>query len=452
MSQGMLPNLPEPVDPPARPPTTRATARVRKPVRTQREWVEQDLESLLAPDHPARAIWGLLEGMDQEAFYAAIKAVLGVAGHPASDPQVLVALWAYATVEGVGKARELDRLCHQHDAYRWLRGGVPVNYGLLAAFRVAHKAALDDLLTQIVGCLLAAGAVSLKDAPVAQDGMRTRASAGAASFRREETLEACLEAAQQQVARLAEEREHPDPGVSKRQQAARERAAKEREARVQQALDLLPQAQAAKERQQETLAKVKRERVTEPRVSTTDPEARVMKMPDGGFRPAYNVEFATVQAEGKAYGIIVGVSVTNEGTDAAQAAPMEAQVHRRTGEHPTTYLVDGGFATRDTITTLEQRGVTVYAPVRLPRNKPEAERYTPKPEDNPEVAAWRARMATEEAKAVYQDRGRLAEWANAQARRMGVTQLSVRGLDKVTSVLLWVAVGHNLLRWLAMGA
>ena len=442
-----MPNLPDPVQPPARPDTLPAVARVRRPVRNQVEWVERDVDSLLAPDHPARAIWAMLEAMDLDAFYADIKAVLDRPGRPVSDPQVLLALWVYATVDGVGKARQLDRLCHQHDAYRWLRGGVPVNYHMLSDFRVARRVAMDDLLTQIVGCLLASEVVNLDQ--VAQDGMRVRASAGAASFRREETLERCLEEAKAQVERLAQEREHPDPGVTKRQQAARERAAREREQRVAQALAYLPQAQAAKERQERTLAMGKREKVTAPRVSTTDPEARVMKMPDGGFRPAYNVELATVKATGQAHGIIVGVSVTTEGTDAGQAVPMEEQVQERTGTHPQDYLMDGGFASRGAITTLEQRGVTVYAPVRLPRNKPEQERYLPREGDSPEVAAWRERMATAEAKAVYKTRGALAEWANAQVRHLGVSQFTVRGIAKVTAVMLLTAVTHNLLRWLA---
>lgn len=449
MSQISLPNLPEPVEPSARPPTLPATARVVRPVRNQVEWVERDLDSVLAPDHPARAVWAMLEAMDLAAFYAEIKAVLDQPGRPASDPQVLLALWVYATVEGVGSARKLDRLCHEHDAYRWLRGGVPVNYHMLSDFRVAHPTAVDDLLTQILGCMLAGEVVDLNR--VAQDGMKVRASAGAASFRRKETLERCLEEAREQVERLAQEREHPDPNVTKRQRAAQERAVREREQRVAEALAYLPQVQAAKERQERTLATGKREKVTEPRVSTTDPQARVMKMPDGGFRPSYNVELATVKGAGKAHGVIVGVSVTTEGNDAAQAVPMEEQIHERTDQHPKKYLMDGSFASRPAITTLEQRGITVYAPVRLPRNKPEEERYLPRQGDSPEVVAWRGRMATEEAKAVYKVRGSLAEWANTQIRRLGLTQFTVRGIAKVTTVATLIAVTHNLLRWLAWG-
>jgi transposase len=450
VSQLPLLPLPEPVELPVRPPTTRAQARLRQPVRNQLEWMERDLDSLVAPDHQARAIWALLERMDLDAFYAEIKAVVDQPGHPASDPQVLLALWVYATVDGVGKARQLDRLAHEHDVYRWLRGGVPVNYHLLSDFRVAQQAAVDDLLTRIVAALLQAGAVTLAD--VAQDGLRVRASAGAASFRRKATLEDCLAVAQARVEQLNREREHPDPTVTKRQQAARERAARERLARVEAALAALPAVEAAKERQQRTLATGKRERVTEPRASTTDPDARIMKMPDGGFRPAYNVELATAKAPGPVHGVLVGVAVTNAGTDAREAAPLEAQVQQRTGQHPSNYLVDGGFATRDTITALAERGVTVYAPVRLPRNKPEAERYLPRDGDGPPVVAWRERMATDEAKAHYKGRGALAEWANAHVRRLGMGQFTVRGLPNVKAVLLLVAVAQNLLRWLALEA
>ena len=234
------------------PPTRPEEARVLRPVRQQLQWVPRDLESEVSQDHPARAIWGLLESLDLSAFYGAIKAVLDRPGRPTTDPQVLLAVWLLGTVEGVGSARKLARLCKEHDAYRWLCGGVPINYHMVSDFRVAHQEALDELLTQIVASLMAAGAVTLER--VAQDGMRVRASAGASSFRRQETLEKCLEEARAQVARLGGEREHPDPGVSQREQRAQERAAQEREERVKQALAYLPQAQEAKERQQQTLA------------------------------------------------------------------------------------------------------------------------------------------------------------------------------------------------------
>ncbi len=446
MREEKLFEMPAAAEQPTRSRTRREEARVLRPKREQLQWAPVDLESVLSQDHAARAIWGFLEKLDLSGFYGAIKAVVDRPGRPTTDPQVLLALWLMATVEGIGSARRLARLCDEHDAYRWLCGGVPINYHMLSDFRVAHQEALDDLLSQIVASLMAAGAVKLER--VAQDGMRVRTSAGASSFRRKQGLASCLKAAQTQVRRLAKEREHPDPGVTRRQQAARERAARERVERVEEALAHLPQAKAAKERQNRTRTIAERAKLKAPRSSTTDPQARVMKMPDGGFRPAYNVELATDSAKG----VIVGVAVTSEGTDAGQAAPMEEQVVKRTGHHPKTYLMDGGFATRGDITTLEQRAVTVYAPVRLPRNRPEQERYQSRYGDEPEVMRWRQRMATDEAKAIYRQRGSTAEWANAQVRLHGVSQFTVRGLAKVTTVALLVAIAHNFLRWEAFMA
>jgi hypothetical protein len=274
-----------------------------------------------------------------------------------------------------------------------------------------------------------------------------QASAGASSFRRRDTLEQCRKEARAQVQRLAAKREQPDPGgVSARQQSARERAARERLTRVERALAHLPQLQATKEEQRRRSVQATREHVGAARASTTDPEARVMKMPDGGFRPAYNVHFATDGA----HGVIVGVAVSNAGTDAGQTAPMVEQIARRTGGRPQDYLVDGGYATRDDVTGLEERGITVYAPVRAPRNKPDEERYQARWGDSPQVAGWRARMASDAAKAVYRQRGAIAEWTNAQARRHGLGQFNVRGVVNATSVALLLAIAHNGLRWLAL--
>ena len=423
--------------------TSPEEARVVRPVREQLQWVAVDLEEAVAQDHAARAIWGLLEKLDLSAFYGSIKAVVDRPVRPTTDPQVLLAVWLLATVEGVGSARRVARLCEEHDAYRWLCGGVPINYHMLADFRVAHQGAMDELLTQIVASLMAAKAVTLER--VAQDGMKVRASAGASSYRRQEGLEAYLDKARAQVERMAWERKHPDPGVSERERSARERAARERVERVKKALEYLPQAKAAKERQHETLAKRKRDKITAPRASSTDPQVRVMKMPDGGFRPAYNVELATDGASG----VIVGVNVVNSG-DAGQAAPMEAQVAQRTGQHPKAYLMDGAFASRADITTLEEQGVTVYAPVRLPRNMPEEDRFQPRYEDGPAVVRWRQRMATREAQAVYKQRGATAEWTNAQVRQHGMSRFTVRSLTKATAVMLLVAVAHNMMRWISL--
>jgi hypothetical protein len=282
---------------------------------------------------------------------------------------------------------------------------------------------------------------------VAQDGMKVRASAGAASFRGTAALEQCLQAAKDQVARVKAAREHPDSGVSARELAARARAARERQERVERALEVLPVAQAAKARQERTLAKPKRAKVREPRVSTTDPEARVMHMPDGGFRPALNVELASTAGSQ----FIVGVAISTRGSDQGEALPMESQVQERTAEHPQAYLMDGGFVKREDITALEQRGITVYAPLRPPRTTTSGREATdPRPDDSPAVRAWRERMGSEEAKAIYKERAATAECVNALVRLRGVQQFRVRGVDKALSVLLLVAITHNLLRWISL--
>jgi transposase len=411
--------------------------RLSRPVRNQVEIVMQELDALISPEHRARAIWGLVERLDLSQLYTPIRVATDTPGRAATDPKVLLALWLYATTEGVGSARHLERLCNEHDAYRWLRGGVPVNYHMLADFRVGHGEALDELMTQLLAVLLKEGLADLDG--VAQDGMRVRASAGQSSFRREKSLKKCLEKAQKQVERLALEREHPDPRKGRREEAARERAAREREERVEEALRQLPQVQAVKERQKRKAGKERAAKVTEARVSTTDPEARVMKMPDGGFRPAYNVQLATDVSSG----IVMGVSVINDGTDQGEALPMVEQVVRRTGRQPKKYLMDGGFVDLKDIQTLEEAGIEVYAPPK--------ETVKPVESKNGWMKGWRERMSTETAKEVYKQRAATAEWSNAQVSQHGVSQFRVRGVAKVTAVMLLVVLAHNLLRWAALG-
>jgi transposase len=446
-----LPGMPEEQGVRPRPPVGPHARRIARAVRDQVELVPQSLEERVAEDHPARAIWALLERLDLGAFYARIRAAVDGPGRAASDPRVLLGLWLLATVEGIGSARRLARLSEEHDAYRWLRGGVPVNYHLLADFRVAHQAELDALLTQTIALLLSEELVTLRQ--VAQDGVRVRAAAGASSFRRRATLERCLHEARAQVERLAAERDAPeahDPTATRKQQAARERAARDRLDRVERALEALPALEALKEQQRQRLKPEKRGRIKEARVSTTDPDARVMKQGDGGFRPALNIQVATT-GTGRA---IVGVAVSQQGSDGGLAASLEAQVAERTGQHPEEYLIDGGLATRDDITTLAAQQVTVYAPVEAPRKETSGRTaYDPRPDDSPAVVAWRQRMGTPEGQTTYRQRGAIAEWTNAQLRgRHGLHRFTVRGIDRVTSVVLLLAVTHNLLRYLALTA
>lgn len=396
--------------------------------RDQIELQPCDLEALLPPGHAARLVWRFVEGLDLTAFYATIRSREGRAGRPAIDPKILVAVWLYATMDGVGSAREVDRLCDRHDAYRWLRGGVSVNHHTLSDFRVAHQAALDDLLTQSIAVLLHRGIVTM--ARVAQDGTRVRGSAGAGSFRREARLQDCLRDARKQVARTAKQATAPVT----RTEAAQQRAAVDRLARVEEALAQLPAIAATKQRK---AGKPPREA----RVSTTDPDARVMKMADGGYRPAYNVHFAT-DVDSR---VIVGVRTLNTGNDQSQAGPMLDAIAQRLGRLPAAQLLDGGFVTKAEITAAAARDVTVYAPPMKRCGTRAADQ--PTPGDSPAVQAWRVRMATDDAKALYKDRAATAEWVNADARtHRTLGRVLVRGLNKVHSWALWGALAHNMLR------
>jgi len=416
-----------PTSPPASEP---GRPRLREVNRAQLAWRPVDLDSLLPDDHRARIVWEYVAGLDLTRLYAQIQAVEGHGGAPATDPRLLLALWLQATLDGVGSARALARLCDDHVAYQWLCGGVSVNYHTLADFRTAPVAVLDALLTRSVATLLAEQLVTLER--VAQDGVRVRASAGAASFRRRPSLTQCLAEAEAQVQTLRAELDTDPAATSQRQRAARERAARERHARVATALAQLPAVEATKQRQGN--------RPETARVSTTDPDARVMKMADGGFRPAYNIQFATATT-GQ---VIVGVEVSNVGSDAGQLAPMVAQMTTRYGQPPPAMLVDAPYATHADLQQVRDQ-TCVYAPVPDPRD-PTRDRYAPRPEDPPAVAAWRQRMGTADAKALYKARAATAECVNAQARNRGLWRLLVRGLDKVRAVALWYALAHNLMR------
>lgn len=418
-------------------PEGRARPRLQRPQRDQITLRPSDLESLLPADHRARLVWAVVESLDLTAFHARIKAVEGHSGRPPIDPAILVSLWLYATIEGIGSARALDRLCDEHDAYRWLAGGVGVNYHTLAAFRVEQTDLLDRLLTESVAALLADDLVTL--ATVAQDGMRVRASAGAASYRRRSTLERFLAEAEAQVETLKRELDDDPAATSRRIAAARERAATERAERVRKALRHLPELEAAKRRAGKP--------VDEARASTSDPEARVMKMADGGYRPAYNVQFAA-DTESQ---VIVGLDVIAAGTDHGQLRPMVDQLRRRYGRDPDALLADAGFQTIAEIDELSAAacGTTLYLPVRTPADKTR-DPHQPLPDDSPAVAAWRIRMGTAEAREIYKDRAATAECVNAIARNRGLQRFGIRGPDKARAIALWFALAHNLMRTVAL--
>jgi len=405
--------------------------RLRKANRHDVVRVPARLEDLISQDHLARLIWEVVGRLDLSAFHAQIKVCEGESGAPAIDPKILITLWLYAISQGVSSAREIDELRVAHIAYMWICGGVCLNYHTISDFRTHYEQELDKLMTQVVKHLDAAGLVELSTQ--GQDGMRVRASAGAASFRRQPTLEKVLEQAQSREAEVEQAGQVENDQRTERQKAAQERAARERVARLEAALEEMPAARAAKKPDEKDKA----------RVSSTDAEARVMKMPDGGYRPAYNWQFSVELSNF----VITGVDVVNIGSDKAQMEPMVKQVVKRTQQLPKNWLVDGGFIKFTAIEALAALGVVIFGPVPEPRDE-NRDRYAASSTDSDVIAEWRQRMGTDEGKATYKQRS-LVELPNAHARsRYGIQQVRVRGRRKVRCVALWVAITHNLLIWI----
>ena len=422
--------------------TSPVPPRLRRAERHQMEFRPVVLDKLVDADHAVRIVWDYVCGLDLTPVLQQIQAVAGKPGRDSTDPRILLCLWLYATLEGIGSARELDRRCSDQLPFMWICGGVSVNYHLLADFRAEQGACFDTLLTHSVAVLRQEGLVAMER--VAQDGLRVRASAGASSFRRRGKLETFLEEARTQVERLRQELDGDSAAATKRVQAAQKRAAHERVQRIEHALEELKKVEAARAARQKGSE-------DQARASTTDPEARKMKMPDGGFRPAYNAQLATDTTSR----LIVGVDMTNAVSDSNQMGPMVEQIVERHDKAPEEYLVDGGFATRDDITAVtNEHQVTVYAPIREEEKKRQAgtDPFAPRKGDSEAVKQWRQRMGTEQAKVVYRLRAATAEWTNAQARNRGLYQVTVRGLVKAKAVLLLYALVHNLMQARALRA
>jgi transposase len=440
-------------------------ARLQHAQRDQVELLAVDLESVLPPDHQARLVWGFVQRQDWSEIESRIKARGSAPGRRAIDPRILYALWLYATLEGVGSGREIARLSCVHDAYRWICGGVGVNYHALNDFRAENERWFDGRLTDNVAALAASGVIKLER--VAHDGVRVRANAGAASFRRREKLTKQLGMARELVQTLKEQA-RADPGAANRRaQAARERAAIQREKRIEAALERLPEIEETKRRNGG--------KAENARASTTDAQATVMKMADGGFRPAYNVQYASDCASQ----MVVGVEVSTSGSDMAQLAPMVEQVERRAGRAPEQWLVDGGFPAHEQLDAVAHK-TEVYAPVPKPRppsdkcdkdgagsegqgtNVSEGQdaakaaepvagsEFQPKPGDSAAVAKWRQRMDSAQAREIYKDRAATAECVNAQMRNHGLQRMPMRGLLRARATALLHAIAHNLGRMMAL--
>jgi transposase len=412
------------------------SARLLRPDRFQVVFEPICLDELVPAEHRVRQIWAFVLKMDTKALEDRVGSRLGDVGAPAIEPRLLLALWLYAYMNGIGSARELDRLCKEHNAYRWLCGRVGVNYHSLSDFRVQTGEFLDNMLTEMIAAMIKVGVVDGSE--INQDGTKVRAAAGISSFRREEKMETLKETARAHIEQVKAQAD--DPTLSVRVKAARDRAANERAERVDAALEALKELKETKERNKAKRGNHDKAKA-EPRASTTDAQARQMRMSDGGTRPAYNVQLGT-DAGSRA---IIGLIVTAQGNDQGLTEAMRKHVEGRTGVKVGTHVADAGYISKDVIEREEQAGVACVIP--LPINK-KGEVSTSQPSDGPGVTAWRQRMQTDEAKAKMKQRGGIAETPNAELKiQRGMDRMVVRGLEKVKAVMLLGAILYNVMHF-----
>ena len=284
--------------------------------RRQMSWRAVDVERLIAEEHPARAIWELVGRLDLSAFYLAIASSAEEGGRPAIDPQLLISLWVYAYSQGIGSAREVARRCEFDPAFQWLTGLEEVNYHTLADFRVEKQRELDELFTQVLAALSKEGLITLEQ--VMQDGTKIKALASGRSYHREGTIREHLERARQRVTEMGDPRNEE---ASAKTRQARARARQEQQQRLESALQELEKLQAQKSGE-----KAKKQT----RVSSSDPQARVMHQSDGGLALSYNAQISADAA----HGLIVGVAVTQEANDSAQLLPAVERIAERLQKKP----------------------------------------------------------------------------------------------------------------------
>jgi transposase len=458
-------------------------ALVRKVNRAQMYWRAVDVEGLVAEDHPARAIWEFVGRLDLSGYYECIQSSAEAGWRPAFDPQLLISLWVYAYSLGIGSAREIARRCEWDPAFQWLTGGETVNYHTLAEVRVQRRAELEETFTEVLGLLSAEGLIQLEQ--VMQDGTKIRALASGKSFRQERVLRRHLERVREYVREVGTA--EPE-GESARVQAARERAERQRRQRLECAVVELGRLHASK---------------SNARVSITDPEARVMKQSDGGFAPSYNVQISADAS----HGAIVSLDVVQDGNDRHQLLPALERMRQQMGRQPQHLVADGEYTTRANIEAMQERGVDFVGSLRKEESPEQQKAWSAKaflydeqqncyvcpqgkllrpdgwqirsgvryhryrarprdcqscpqkpaccghhhsrnllrPEPSPAVEAFRQKMSTDQAKALYRKRSPVVEFCHAWIKsKFGLRQFHVRGLIKAKTEMLWAALTYNI--------
>lgn len=472
--------------------------RIRPIQRNQMILHPVEIDRLIPEDHEARAIWEITGSLDLSCYYDHVDAVEGSAGAPAFDPRLLVSLWVYSYSKGISSSREIARLSEYDPAYQWLTGMRPVGYHTLADFRSTHNDSLRQLFVEILAILISEGLVTMER--VMHDGTRIKASAGRDTFRGEKRLHKHIVQAEAQVKAMEEAcEEEMAPRIKK----ARERAVRERKERLSHAIEELEKIKSQK-------------RSAQTRVSTTDPECRIMGQSDGGYAPAYNVQLST-DAHEKA---IIAVSISQSPADQTLCTSAIDEIEKTTNKLPEKLIVDAGFTTRNAILVAEEKGINLIgsfpdasaARITVLKRQDIAEAFYPehflfdperniyicpegktlvyngksiqrgktthqyrgkecrgcpskssccphaakgrsisRTENDPIVEAFIAKMETDEAKAIYRQRGEVAEFPNAWIKeKFRLRQFRLRGLVKVELEALWASITYNIKLWIRL--
>ena len=418
-----------------------ANLRLLKACRTQYEFKTLCLEDLIDKDHVARKIWEFVDDCDPTISLKQIKSFEGRAGRPAIDPKILLALWIYATIAGIGSAEELSEYCKDHNGFKWICGGISIDRKTISDFRKNEGGAFEELLVNSVATLTRANIVTLTE--ISQDGLKVRASAGKHTFRKAESLQEHIKEAEERVKILKEELEKDASQSKSRKKNAQLVAKQERLEKLNQAKEELKNYISEKEEEKKRNKKkaLTDEQKGKMRVSLTDPEARIMKMADGGFRPAYNIQFAVDTASQ----VVVGVSASNMGNDNNAMIPMFKYLTSTYNKVIERYLIDGGYKNKNSIITAYKENCKIYIPCKK-RGEGKKNSFSPTDKDEA-IRECVSRMETEEASKIYNRRASTVECVNAQVRNRGFYRFMVRGLKKVQSMALLMAVGHNFMRF-----
>jgi transposase len=508
--QVVLLDLPEALELPATANAKESTVPLKLRVldRSQLRMLTLDVDSLIGPDHKARAIWDLSGTMDLTAFCEDIRSQVGRPGREHNDPRLLVSLWLYAYSEGISSAREVSREMEHEPGLRWLANLEVVNHTTLSDFRKDYRKGLDEVFTQLLAVMEGAGLVSLDR--VTQDGTKIQAQASGNSFRRGKTVRERLQRAREVVAELGDPDDEEKPS---RRQAARRRAAQEQVQRLEAAMQELQEIRQTQHSDEEK---------AEARVSVSEPEARMMKHGnDGGIAPSYNLQLTT-DAEQK---VIVNQTLTKSSSDGSVSlVEVVNQVEDNLDRKPDQVVADGGYTNQKNIIDLADAGVDFIGslPDRevrqaaslkaagiaeefagdqftkvaegnallCPAGKQLNYRQTQRKRGNgyevyqaqasdchacefrqqccpkgfpngrivsllisepPQMTAFREKMQTPEAKKAYQQRGPVAESPHAWIKeKFGIRKFRLRGLAKASIEALWACLTYNVMQWIRL--